>query len=355
MRWFHELPPVLYMVAAVVSWSTIPAIFKLANGSGSPFLFTSIWLAAEAFVLGAALAMSRHKLLLRPEVAGSVISMFGTRLMMGSFAGQMGFPLFALGLVLVDASIAAVLYETWPIFLMLFMSLLFRNEGRYRAIPNGAVIFSGLSLCGIALVVASQSATHNPLLRFGEGFSGTWTLAGAGLVMAASLLWAVHGACTIRMGATLAKRHAHLENSETGEIVFSMAVTGIVMTVASLALCAIGVMMSETISMRQVGFAMVAGGLIDSLGGAAFRMANLKTRNLGLNAVSYATPLVALAWLWALSLVSVPHPVYLIVGACGIVAANAMLNTIASRKNACLAFVAFMCAIGILVMREIYA
>ena len=338
--------PWVYMIIAVVSFSAVPVYFKLGNAEESPFLFTGIWLCSVAIGTGTAIMLGKKTLLLKPEVVGGIKSQCKSWLMLVSVLGQCGSVLFAVGLAFVDVSVAAILYETWPIFLMALMVFLFRGTDRYTRISAGTMLFVVIAFAGVAMVILGQSNTSPVLPKIGSDLSVPRTLIGAILVLVAAGTWAAHSACTLKMGVLLAKKHERLENIGAGEIVFTVAMTCIALVVSGIVLCVIGLVMSETFSRHQMLYAVLGAILVDSIGAVAFRAANLKTKDLGLNALSYATPLVALAWLWALSILNVSHPDYLVIGAMGIVASNLLINSLASNRIAYKALVVSLWVFG---------
>ena len=74
----------------------------------------------------------------------------------------------------------------------------------------------------------------------------------------------------------------------------------------------------------MVGF--LGGILIYSLGSLAWRAANLLTSNLGVNALGYAVPLLALGLLWVFSRADVARLDYLVVGAIALIAVNLVVG-----------------------------
>ena len=70
----------------------------------------------------------------------------------------------------------------------------------------------------------------------------------------------------------------------------------------------------------------MGGAVAYALANITWRAANMLTDNLGINAMSYATPLVALLWLFVFSQVNVARLDYLIIGAAVIISANLLIN-----------------------------
>ena len=330
----HPALPALYMIVAVIFYSAIPLFFDLGGADESPFLFAGIWLNSIGIGTGAVILLLNRGLLLKKTVREDVVSRWKTRLMFFSALGLCGHALFALGLAYIDVSVAAILYETWPIILIFIMSRLFKDTERYQQITLGTWFFVLLSLIGVALVILGHNETPpNPLDNW-AGFTDLGTWVGVFLVMASAVGGGANGACTLKLGISLSKRHLPAKNQKTGEIVFVMVVSCMAQIIAGVVLCVTGLLASETISSHQLFYAFVSGLFVASIGVVAFRAANLKTTDLGVNALAYATPLVALVWLWVVSTLDVPRLDLLIIGAMGIVASNLLINVDASTRIA---------------------
>ena len=348
-RFFQGLHPVLYMMIAVVSFSVIPVLIELGDAEDSPFLFTSIQSFAVAIGVGAVILRIKRKLLLKWEVIEDTWSHCKTGLMLVSVIGYCGFVLFSLGLVFVDVSIAAILYATSPLFLMLLMSFLFKDSQRYRKISVDTVIFAFVAIAGVALVILSQNDTPQPLLEVGNDFASSGTLLGAFLVLMAAIGGAVRTPCTLKLGSLLADKYSDSEGRETGEFVFATVMTCIALLITGGVLCVIGFILSETISWNQLFYAIMGGFFVSSIGIVALRAANLTTDDLGVNALAYAAPLVTLVWLWMLSILDVPHLDYLVIGAMGIVASNLLINAVADKRIAYSALVVSLWVFGTII------
>ena len=232
---------------------------------------------------------------------------------------------------------------------MLLMSFLFKDSQRYRKISVDTVIFAFVAIAGVALVILSQNDTPQPLLEVGNDFASFGTLLGAFLVLMAAIGGAVRTPCTLKLGSLLADKYSDSEGRETAEFVFATVMTCIALLITGGVLCVIGFILSETISWHQLFYAIMGGFFVSSIGIVALRAANLTTDDLGVNALAYAAPLVTLVWLWMLSILDVPHPDYLVIGAMGIVASNLLINAVADKRIAYSALVVSLWAFGTII------
>ena len=345
--------PAFYMMIAVVAFSAFPVLLHLGRADASPFLFAGIrQISIAVGVVLLILALKERLPVNLPtikDLKSHCKSKLVLALMFVSIVGHGGSGLFALGLSYVDVSIAALLYETWPLFLMLIMAFLFKGGERYRPITLSVLIFVVMAMAGVALVILSHNDTPQPLWEIGTNTTSSGTRIGVVLVLMGAIITAAQGACTLKIGTLLAVKHLNTKNHETAEILFVMVITCLGVLIAGGLLCLIGVVESETISSHQLIYAVTSGLFVNLVGMVAWRMANLKTKNLGVNALAYTTPLVALIWIWMFSVLDVPHLDYLIIGAMGVAAANLLINTAADKRSAYNALVVSLWVFGTIV------
>ena len=361
-RLLGRLHPWAYMMIVVATFSAFPVLFELGDAEKSPFLFAGIQQISAGIGLGSAMLLFQRtlpagmKFQFKAAAARIVTSRNKTGLMLASLIGSSEFVLLSLGLALVDVSVAAILLETWPLFFVLIMAVLFSDKDkagqRYTPISAGTLLFILLAFAGVVLVVLSHNDTPLSLLAAGYYFTDIRSLLGAFLVLAAAIGGASRAACTLKLGVLLAKNRLRKETREeretrgNREIVFATVLTCICMAVAGVVFCAIGMAVSESVSTRQLSCAILTGLFVHSIGLLALRAANLTTDDLGVNTIGFVTPLVALIWLWMLSILNVPHLDYLIIGAMGIVAANLLINAEASKRDAYKALVVSLLVFG---------
>ena len=345
---FFGHPPALYMIAAVVSFSIIPVLFDVGNAADSPFLFSGIWQGSVGLGIGAVILLARKRLPVKPTAFKGIISHCWTWLMLISVIVHCGGVLFAFGLAYVDVSMAAILHETWPVILIVLVSRFFKNTDRYRPLTWGTWSFVTLALAGVTMVILSHNEAPHPLLAIGSNFSSMETWIGVLLVSMAALFAAARS-CTFLIGASLAREHSTEKHREAAEIVFVIIVTCICQIFAGIVLCSFGWGLSETISSHQLEYAIFGGLVVSPFGLVAFRAANMTTKNLGVNALAYATPLVTLLWLWMTSTLNVSHWDYLIIGAMGIAAANLLINAKADKRIAYSALVVSLWVFGTII------
>ena len=88
----------------------------------------------------------------------------------------------------------------------------------------------------------------------------------------------------------------------------------------------IGTLAGENLTIKMLAFSILGGVLLHAPGIVMYRLANLRTNNLGINAIAYATPIFSLAFLWVFSHIDVARLDYLMIGAAAIITANLLIN-----------------------------
>ena len=144
------------MLGYVVLMSFVPLLIAFGAGE-SPFIFNAAWRVGG--LAGCALIL--RIVFPRMLFSGEVWKAVGTRTL--SFAmlwwvvGFLDLVLYAWSTQFIDVSVAATLYETWPIFLVILMGWLFRMEARYREITTMTIFLFVVALIGIVSVISSQA------------------------------------------------------------------------------------------------------------------------------------------------------------------------------------------------------
>ena len=326
-----------WMILAAVSFSLYPLFYKLGRAEDSILLFTGLWFAGTGTGIGLAVTavMSRHPLP-RGSLAG-VAAQCKSVLMLVSVAGVCGFAMFTTGLLFVDASVAAVLYETWPVLLILLMPRLFPardgKAARFHPVSWFTSACIVMAVAGVVMVVLSHGSITSTWEVSYHPLGVASALVGAVLALGAGVGQAAQTAATLKMGASLALAHARRDERGSNEVMFTAVVVSLCHVAGGVLLCLAGLAVSETIAWSQVPYIIVGGFVITPVGSIAFRLANLKTRHLGVNAIAFTAPVLALLWLWGFSMIDVLRLDYLVIGSLCIVIANILIHIEVSLKR----------------------
>ncbi len=313
------------MLLAVVGFSFVPLLVAVGGGTDSPFLFTSG--VSLGTGLGSALFLAAA---FRPVLLNrSVLSLISQRLLSWSLflvvINQFVYSLFAWSTRYLDFSVVSTLFETWPIFLIVLTAILYRAQARYYKITSSMLWLLVTGFIGFGFVTASQSG----------GF-GNWddsrlseTVIGLALVISAVLVAALP-AFGFKWGTDLSEALPADVVGDRNRPFVEICCALIAFCIASFAgiglNAGVGFVATETISMESLAIAVASGALIMAPASISWRAANMLTRNLGINALSYATPIFALAWLFLFWQVDVARVDFLIIGAAAIITANLLIN-----------------------------
>ena len=313
------------MVISVVGYSMIPLLVASGNGGDNPFLFGAGWRLGVGLGLSVFLFTFFRDVLSNREVLSLIIGRMLTWSMLFVILSQFDYVAFALATRFIDVSVAAILFETWPIFLILLTAILFRGEARYRAIKTDVLLLLVIGFLGFCFVAGSET-----------GDFGNWndsqfiyTIIGVGVVILAIILTTV-SAYQFRWGVDLSRALPEEvvkdKNKDLVDICCVITASWIGNFIASGINVVVGLSSGETIATGALTIALVGGIFGNALGNIAWRAANLMTTNLGINAVSYATPIFSLIWLFLFSQVDIARVDYLIIGAAAIISANLLIN-----------------------------
>ena len=322
--------PWLLMLLAVGIWSCGSVVVAVSGAARAPFLFgAAMDLGSVVGYLGF-LVLSYCSLLYDRRVMLVVArhALLGGRvlfwLVLGAASG-LSYPVFAVSTLLVDVSVAAVLFDgLWPFFVVVLFSLLYRGSGRYRSFTVSGWLLLLVGMCGAVLVVSS-----NGLVLGGAGVLRL--LAGVGLAALSSFLgplacfmfrWASALVVSLRLDCPLLEPEGGVRLELFGAVCGG--------ALASLVSLLVNVTLGLSVGERLVPVLMLVGlvlGLLTyTVGGVAWRVCNLMTRSPGINALGYLTPAFSLGLLWLFRQVGVAYPALLVLGALLVVVANLLVN-----------------------------
>ena len=326
------------MAVNILPYSLSPVVIILAGVSGLPFLFAAV-MQVGGMVGYLLLLGSRYRSLLsqgcvRDAVRRHLLDVRrgGPLLVLGAISG-LDYALFTYSTRFVDVSVAAVLFELWPLFSVPLMAALTRRKGRYARITLGSMLLLSGGFAGAAFVVASQSG------RFGgAGVLPTFDLAlGASMAVLSAVAVAL-AVCLFRWSEDLVERLPGHARDSWGHLdleLFAVAVAIVVADVFSFAMDAgVGLATGENLGLVHMAVGLAFGLFVYFLGSLAWRAANIIAANLGVNALTYFTPILALGWLWVYSASGLPghqeifaiaRPEFLVIGSAAIVSFNLLI------------------------------
>ena len=318
-----------YMLVAVGGFSVIPLVIGLGDGRENPLLFNAGWRFGVLLGCLSFLSFGNLPLLRNLEVWKLLWRRMFSWAMLFVIFGSFQFALFTWSTRFIDISVAAVLLETWPILLILLTGRLFRSERRFDGTSSNVFGFVIAGLLGFVFVTVSHSAGPEVFSGFG-GVSLIGLAAGVLLAVSAAGAGALEAAFNLRWGVDSSRE---LVSSAGGDrdyqsldLFFVVLALAVASAVSFPIHVVVGLVGGEMITGRGLAIAVLGGGFVQALSSIVYRMAALKTSNLGINALGYAIPVLSLIWLAISSRISVARVDYLVIGAAAIIVANLLIN-----------------------------
>ena len=345
------------MLMAILLYSLVPVFITWGEGDKAPFMYNAVRLLFMSIGTSIFLIVFYHRLLFNREIWQVVCKNWRKWSLLGVlFGATIEYPMFGWALRYIDVSVASVLYETWPLWMILLTGKMFQKESRYENVGTFGWACILMGFAGLGFVILSQ--TDNVV--FGkENMSLFYLFLGVLFALVAGGMGALIVGCSIRWGADVLKDVSQLKNppehkKELGKDLEIFFVSMIVV-LTSIPSIIIGTTVSvfgghnEIVEFDNMLIAAALGLFISTAANMFFRVANLFTTKLEINAMAYATPIFTLAWLAMLEYINVPHIDWLVIGAIGVVAANALLNFKAERRLAYQALVVALWVCGVAV------
>ncbi len=252
-------------------------------------------------------------------------------LLLGSLA-RLDWPLFTAAVSLTAPAVASILFlGLWPMLFVLILQRVTRSasDTRYRQMRSSDYAVMTAGAVGLTLVVLSHEAETSLLV------SGWRTLAGTGLALVAvsfGAMGAFHYSWGRRTAALLTDRDVAVQRGSSEATATNLTMLAFLaanLTVLP-ALWILGLLVDPFGSMRIKSAEMVAafviGAVVVAPEGILTRIANLRTHNLTVNAISYLSPVASIALFVIVGRAAGINGALLTVGASGIVAVNLVLN-----------------------------
>ena len=318
-----------YMLAGILFASFIPAFLSLSGAAQTPFLFNSGWKCGAA--IGGLIVISAffRPLLFNkttlPVIARAAISWS----IFGATVGAFDYTLFAWSIRFVDISVATILLETWPIGIIILTSKLLSSENMYQKNFHRIFLLIGVAFVGFVFVTASSTGGFRQI----ADVSSFNTITGVGLALLAALA-STFAAFTYSWGRDLSDKlqkenSTIVVNTDRSQLLFFGAILGFTISSFLAALIQSGIGLSvgnETLDLKMLATVIPGGLLFHASANILVRKATLTTSNLGITALAYAIPILALVWIAAVSQIQIARMDYLIIGATAIILANLLIN-----------------------------
>lgn len=323
------------MLTAAAIWSLVPLVIDVSGGTHTPFMFNSGWrfggvvgsiiylmLIYRATMFDLASGQNRQAALIIGEALSfRDISWRERRFHLFGFlfgiVGKFEYAMFGLATQFAAVSVVAVSYEIWPLIMVTCMALLFGGGDRYQ--KTGVWIFSMFALCFVGFYLINIPDT--------AGDFQYWSVV---LSIGAAFLGGTHNAVLFKWASDLSGRlqQAGATNlsAEDSDIFASIGGHTLAQLICAGMSFGIAYAIAEPINWSTFGWAMLGGAISTGIADISFRKANLISNNLGVNAISYTTPIFALVWLAIFSTISITRADYFTIGVVIIIMTNLLVN-----------------------------
>lgn len=340
------------MLLAVIGFSLFPLLIVVTDGSGSPFVF------AGFLILGQVVAGIGYVLFKYPHHTKDVIlgwlpnqdkETIGAKVKANTLTWPMGlcvfswleFGLFAWSTRYVHVAISTMIFEIKPIFQILYLSRLLQkfdpkdtSPGR-RKITISMVWLMVFALSGVIFVIVSQLDIN------GNGWFSTSslssTLFGVLLVCGSTVASCMAGTA-LYWGQLVAHesqaRDKFLRDKrvvDVGDYHLEMFFSQICIILSAAIMfpivLATGWIIGETFDFALAITAFLFGTFLHTPSDILWRRSNYITHTLAVNGITYTQALFSLIWLLIFWNLNVSRVDLLVIGACGIIAANILLNS----------------------------
>ena len=347
----RNLRAAAYMLVAVLLYAMMPVFVTLGEGHKAPFMYNAISMLFALLSTSVFLMVFYRRQLFDREIWHVVCRNWRRWSLLGVALGTFRYAIFGWSLRYIDVSVAAVLYETWPLFMILLTGKMFQTENRYENIGAFGWACILMGFVGLGFVISSQTDD----VSFAKETIPLFHLfLGVLLALVSAGLAAMYGSCSLRWGADVLKDIPERKQKETDKdltMLFALVAivfTGIPVLPISVALGAWGGH-NEIVEVDNMIIAAFLGFFVLATAGILFRMANLATTKLETNAMGYAIPIFTLVYLAILGYINIPKTDWLVIGAMGVIAANALLNFKAERRLAYQSLVVALWGCGVVV------
>ena len=352
-----------YALMSVVLFSLIPFLFYKGNAADAPFVFNSVW-RFGGFIGIVLFFVAFYYRFIRSHIARKVI--YRGLFKWGFVAlimAQFSYTTFAWATAFIDIAIASVLYDTWPIAFVFYLSYLTNRQKKQRGnalkIPLSSYVLMILGLVGVCFTIMSKYGGFDfPSVDYGK------FIAGIGLSILSVILVVITAhafTLSTRLGNMYKKlsykykydkkeidTYSYYANNEVvlrfpPSVLFSCALWGGATLIVSFLNICFGLLfgkigiddlinIEQTLSFYSFAVAISGGVIVAVLATVFWRAANLLTTNPAVNVTGYLTPVFAIFWLYLINAIDVQRFDFLIIGMIIIVVVNVLINIEASIR-----------------------
>ena len=298
-----------YVLLATLFWSGVGLLFDLFGSEYYPFLFSGFFrLGAGIGTLPGLLGSGLWRVMLVGPVRRLFLGMLCSWLMVVCVLSRFETVLFGVALGLGAAPVVWVVFNIWPVLLVVLMYFFFRSRGRYDS--SFGSLWPVLLLALLGFLVSGPARS---LLQVSGG--GLPMVLGSLVALLCAVCAGLGTSSLLRLGDVFGERALALR----GRVGVGLFPEGVVLSPlsayvlgANLFHCSIQFLNASMV--LPVGFALgerfvpgclvmafLGGFLISGVADLYFRRGNAVTRNISVNGLVYACPVLGLLWFWLFS------------------------------------------------------
>ena len=331
----NDSAAVLYMLAAMLSYSWIPLTISVNQGADNPLLFSGIWRMGTLTTYLTLLITLYRPLINRADLTRTFRLLAAPRhswLIIIGATGTMEYGMFALSTRYLDVAVTSIVFELWPITSIFMIAWLYK-----RKIPRRTYIFAPICFLGFIFVAASQhgglNQLQNQLAASPVALVMGFTPAITGVILGSMAV------CSLKAGSLLSENEEMQKTAERRGItrpldrfctLLIFITCNTISIPSSIAISLITEGPSDfTIPFQQLSagaLTIIPGGAFLAIGAVLWQSSIARTNRVAINSINCLTPVLALAWLWAFHQVGDVKTGHLLTGTGVILAANLWIN-----------------------------
>lgn len=334
----RKFAPVGFMFGASGTEALIPLVIAVTLGASDPLLFgifTSIGLAIGAAIL---LATAYRTIVSWPQLRTREFwnHHIRHRYFLFSILGRLEYPAFVLASTQIGVTRTSIIWGVFPMLYVLFLDRSTRvtvGESRYQRLTLEKLVLLAMAFVGLAFIVSSQTevgdvTVSNWNLLFGVVLAGLSTLCAS--LNSFNILWGIELAeRLVTQSNDLTRSGSSIPNAANAKLEAASTIVGVFL--ATTATVPILVLITFFGGEFSTSFDSFSGGLLIGLflltpPVVFVRLANLRTDNLGVNAIAYLTPVFSIAILAVFDRLGNVRSEFIVIGVTAIVAVNLFLN-----------------------------
>ena len=331
------------IMGAAVIYALSPLFLHIGQANQAPFIFNSVRSLFAAFAIIVFLFVFYRSHLFDGATWSVIFRNWKKLSLLVVLLGNFDYAILGWSLKYIDISVASILYETWPLWMIFLTGLMFGKKARYEKIGIFGWVYILIAILGMVFVVSSQ---HGGLPFNNESGTLFNFMAGVGLALLSALLGAMIGGCSIKWGVDVAKKHKRLERLKNKTnytcqfvekkkifqqdlslfFISIAALFGNIFTFLVVSILSGSLPNTEIVEFKNMVVAAIYGFFILTTAQTLFRVGNILTSKLEINAIFYMTPALTIVWLWIFDYINVAMMEWLVWGTAGIIMANIFLN-----------------------------